>query len=136
MLYTADLVSWLQAFPTYPTDGGLPVPIETPSKVVDVPGRLIYLSVGPGTPTIDQRTFDCHSVDIRCRGPQNDPDGAEIFMGLIDNLIMGVVAPTTIGRRVIDIDYMGGPPEFLLLDPALRSHFICRYLFTIAREVF
>jgi hypothetical protein len=136
VLYTADVATWLQAFSTYPTDNDLPVPIETPTKEVDVPGRLIYLSVGPGTPTLNERTFDCHSVQIRCRGPQNDPDGGEQFMGLIDNLIMGVHCPVTVGRRVIDIDYMGGPPQFLLLDAAVCSHFVARYLFTIAREVF
>lgn len=136
MLYTSDVVTWLQAFDSYPKEGEYPVQIETPTKEVDTPNRLIYLSVGPGTPTKDERTFDSHSVQIRCRGAQGDPDGAERFMGVIDNLIMGVVCPTVIGRRVIDIDYTGGPPQWLLHDNADREHYVGNYLITIVREVF
>jgi hypothetical protein len=101
------------------------------------PDQVVYCLVGGGTPTLNERTFDCHQVQLRYRGPQNDSATAENFTAVIDDLIMGSVCPVTIGgRRVIDLDYAGGPPQFLAYDTSRRTQYVGRYLVTIAREVF
>lgn len=138
MLRTRHAGAWLLSLPTWPQVGHRPQPmtIITDGEIPPAPDEVAIVSIGPGTPTSMERTFDTHSLQVRVRGPQVDPDGAEDLMAAVDNGVMGAVAPVVIGgRRVIDIDYAGGPPQFLLRDEARRVHLVCNYLITITREV-
>lgn len=139
MIASADLQAWLtsqgvdpNSAPTGAVANGA---WSSDGYVPPTPDRLIVLTPGPGGPTQFERTFEVVSFQVLVRGLQDNPADAEGFALQVDDTLMNAVCPITIGPgRVIDLDYVGGPPRFFQRDVGRRSLFVCNYLFTVSRS--
>lgn len=130
MIAASDFAEWLRS-------RGVTDRIQTDGTIPPQPDRLVVVTVTGGAGTLRERTFDQPTVQVRTRGQQNDNADGETFASLVDDAIMGAVPPVSIaGRRVVSIDYQGGPPGFMLRDSARRTHYSCNYLLQVARSVF
>ncbi len=131
-MFTADLATFLTAT-------GVTVPILSDGEqelVNQLEDEVVLLTLSGGSHELMERTFDTPSVQIMCRGAQNDPASAETLAYQVDEALLGPICPVDIGTRVIAITRTGGPPRFLNYDTARRRVFVCTYLFTAARTSF
>lgn len=112
------------------------VAIKRETNVTDEqPDQVVFLNVGPGPGLSYDGEFERTSLQVRCRGKQNDPDSAGDLAAQVDKILMGLQPPITIGgRHVTYVDYLGGPPAFLALDEARRTMFYATYVVEIERE--
>jgi hypothetical protein len=151
MIHATDIADWLRSKDFTGLPGGIDGArslrvVPDPAGVVggvavgetpDSPDRLAAVRIGSGGPTAMERTHDRVALQIITRGLQGSTVDAEAVASLVDNLLMGAVPPLAIGpRRVISIDYVGGPPTFIETDSARRVNFSCNYLLIADREVF
>jgi hypothetical protein len=143
-MITTDLKTWLLGLsgltPLFaPTDGSVPVYVsaEPGYQTPNISGRMITPTVTGGQPTQLERVLDVHTVQLMIRGAQADPVGTETMVALVDNTIMGLKPPFVVGsQHCVDLDYIGGPPRWLVRDPARRHHWACNYYLTVARTTF
>lgn len=109
------------------------------TEVIDMPDRIVVLTMTGGAGTENERVFDRLAVQVRVRGNQGMPAesaaDAESLAGQVDAALMGTVCPILLsGRAVVDINYLGGPPAFLTRDPANRAIYACGYLLKWERD--
>lgn len=130
MLTSQAVADWLKS-------KGVNESFSTDGKIPTQPDRLIIVTITGGAGTLRERTFDQAFVQVRVRGRQRDNRDAEALAGQVDDVFMAAVPPVVLdGRRVVSIDYVGGPPGFLQRDNAERAHFACSYVLQVARSTF
>lgn len=101
------------------------------------PDRLVAVRITGGGRTLRERTFDQPHVQVVARGMPGSQADAEALAAVADNALMGAVPPLALGgRRVISVEYVGGPPTFVTRDEARRSVYSCNYVMQVDREVF
>lgn len=131
-LLASDIADFLvaQGFPGVPSlDGKLPA---GPDKVI-----VCTRTGGPGLSL--EGLIDNVSFQLRSRGGQNDPNSAETLAWTVDEMLVPppLSPPLTHGmvgsQYVVQVQRVGGPPSFLLLDSARRVHLTCDYIFSVAR---
>lgn len=131
MISTEDIGTWLRA-------AGLPsdAAISTDGEIPAMPDKLVVLTRTGGPGTLRQRTFDNATLQVITRAGQRNSEASEDFTQLVDDLFMAVVPPVTIGgKRVVSIDYSGGPPALLERDEAYRVLYVTSYVLQVARAV-
>lgn len=106
-------------------------------QIVAAPDRLLAVNVPGGGPTLRERTFDQVTCQVIARGlPGSDLDALAVASAA-DDLLMGAVPPVAMGdRRVVSVDYVGGPPALMTRDEGRRALFSCNYMLQVARTVF
>jgi hypothetical protein len=163
MLYTTDCAIWLASlpgmgayFPTTPQlstdqrwvgcDGGsLPITFDAFVLPQDS-GQRIELRANGGGPVENERTIDVDFLSLQIFGPPEDHAAGEALRTAVDNSIMVLRPPLEIpsqtggpSTRVIDLNYMAGPPRFVARDrPGVgaRDIFAAEYVLRTARTVF
>lgn len=145
MLKGEDLATWLT--PRL-ADKGHPVgndlKIVWGGNIPETPDQLVELNPTGGAGSQFERTFDVCSLQVMTRGPQDvkgvgapgpGVTGAENLAAAVDSIFMDMYCPTVIGgKRVIDVDYVGGPPAFYGYDKKSgRTTYLGKYLLTVQR---
>lgn len=131
MITTDEIAAWLRAS-GLPSDAAIAVDGEIPP----MPDRLVVLTRTGGQGTLHERTFDSATVQVITRDGQRSGEAAENFTETVDGIFMGARPPVTIGgRRVISIDYSGGPPAFMDRDEGMRALYVTTYVLQVARAV-
>lgn len=129
MITTEDIGGWLRAS-GLPADAAISVDGEVPA----MPDRLVVLTRAGGPGTLRERSFDHAAVQVITRDGQRSGQAAEAFASTVDDIFMGATPPVVIGgRRVVSIDYAGGPPAFMERDEGMRVLYVCSYLLQVAR---
>ena len=127
---------WLTSLVGPPPPNGTGVHFESKWRPLDKPSpdRLAFLSMSGGPGTSNERVIDHITVTILARGAQRAIWDAEALAASIDDAILAVVPPVTIGGSFVnDIDRVGPPPRYTGEDESKRSLFTCIYIFAHAR---
>lgn len=144
-----DIADWLRAHSFAGLPGGVAGVRQlavVPSKVVgqrpvpvgeipDAPDRVVALRISSGAPTAREFPYEAQVVQALTRGLQDDPADGEAVAAEVDNALMAVVPPLSLGaRRVVSIDRSGGPPTFIDRDSSGRDTYSCNYVLMVDRE--
>lgn len=132
---TRDVATWLETLCAaaeieakvgYQHGPGDPLPTK-PDRMV-----IVARTGGPGW-ALDGAMDDV-AFQLRIRGGENNYDDAEDLALSVDRAVLDSRWPQTIGGWTATIaQRVGGPPAFLVRDPARRTHFTCNYVLSIAR---
>jgi hypothetical protein len=108
-------------------------PLFPGPEILDAPDRAVFVTPagGPGWVTEEGGT-DCWSVQLRVRGPDDDPLAPELAAQQLDWLILTASYPQHVdGVCVNTATRAAAPPSPLPLDPSdRRFEFVCTYLIT------
>jgi hypothetical protein len=108
-------------------------PLFPGPEILDEPDRAVFLtpSGGPGWVT-EEAALDCWSVQVRVRGPADDPLAPELAAQQLDWLILTAGYPQLVDGVCISMCTRSGPPPTPLpLDPAdRRFEYSTTYLIT------
>lgn len=127
MIRAADIAAFLAS-------RGVAEKVEFGGGEVEMPDRVVFVNQTGGAGESKERAFERATVQVRCRGAQNDPADAEALADQVDRALMDVAYPVTIGgRHVTSIQWVGGPPALVGRDDARRSELAASYVVEIAR---
>lgn len=100
----------------------------------EMPDRVVLLTPTGGPGGSKELVFEQASVQVRCRGNQNDPADAEALGDRVDRVLMGTIPPLVVGgRHVTSVQWLGGLPAVVGRDDARRYQTSASYVFEIAR---
>lgn len=92
-------------------------------------GRIITISMQPGSGLIMEGLFDTPGFQVRCRGGENNYQDAENIAMEVDSILLA--APTSFDIGDVRVDFIGrsgGAPQALpFTDPSDRYVFTCNY---------
>lgn len=147
-----DVARWLIT-PAADGGAGLRERIVAGPKLPTQPDRLVVLTKYGGPGPIEENQFEVLSFQARCRGGKRpgvapgygpDPDqisgdagatsydDAEGLAGAVDRAFLEAGIPAIVNGKYVR-EIRGGPPQYLLTDPAGRVHFTANYLLIAAR---
>ncbi len=129
-LPTSDIIGWLEnlGWDTTQESGS---PILAGPYVPDEPDRCVIATPTPGPGYMLEGATDASGFQLRVRGGQNDPAGAEADAYALDSLILGASFPAVIsGRVIVHVHRLGGTPSPLASGPddGDRSEFVTGYI--------
>ncbi len=108
-------------------------PLFPGPEILDAPDRAVFVTPagGPGWVT-EEAALDCWSVQVRVRGPEDDPLAPELAAQQLDWLLLTASYPQTVdGVLIAAVTRAAGPPSPLPLDPAdRRFEYTTTYLIT------
>lgn len=136
MITALQMGAWLTSLVGLPPPNGSGVYFESKWQPLDKPSpdRMAFLTLPGGPGTTNERVMDRITVTILCRGKQRAFWDAEALAASIDDAILAVVPPVTIGGSFVnDVDRLGAPPRYTGEDESKRSLFTCTYIFAHAR---
>lgn len=92
-------------------------------------GRIISISMQPGTGLIMEGLFDTPGFQVRCRGGENNYSDAENIATEVDSILIN--SPTSFDIGEVRVDFIGrtgGAPQALpFTDANDRYIFTCNY---------
>lgn len=92
-------------------------------------GRIITISMQPGSGLIMEGLFDTPGFQVRCRGGENNYQDAENIALEVDSILLA--SPTSFDIGDVRVDYIGrqgGAPQALpFTDASDRYTFTCNY---------
>lgn len=134
MITTRQMAAWLTSLVGPPSQGGVAFEAKWQPLDKPTPSRLAFLSLAGGPGTTNERVFDRITVTVLSRGEQRQFWDAEALAASIDDAILAVVPPVSIGGSFVnDVDRVGPPPRYTGEDESKRSLFTCTYVFAYAR---
>jgi hypothetical protein len=107
-------------------------PLVPGPEILASPDRLVTVTAsgGPGFVT-EEGALDAWAMQLRVRGPADDPLAPELAAQQLDLLLFTGAGLTVDGIRVAAATRLGSPPSPLPLDPAdRRFEFTCSYIIT------
>jgi hypothetical protein len=108
-------------------------PLFAGPEILAMPDRAVFVTAagGPGYTTEEGGT-DAWTMQVRLRGPADDPLSAMAAAQLLDYTILrGPHHVLVDGVPVLNVARLGGPPAPLPLDPSdRRFEFTCNYILT------
>lgn len=131
---TAALLAWLHALDVDQSGAIKLVPGVIGQAIPKMPDRICVVTDTSGGPLEAEGLIDTPSFQVRFRGPQADPFGAQRDALRADRLILFPTVDRVAGVRVLSVDRSGGRPTALLPDPSpgLRSEYVCTYRVRVA----
>lgn len=107
-------------------------PLVPGPEILTSPDRLVTVTPagGPGWVT-EEGALDTWSVQLRVRGPDDDPFAPELAAQQLDFLLFSGAGQTVDGVYVAAVTRVGSPPVPLPLNPQdRRFEYTCSYLIT------
>jgi hypothetical protein len=128
-----DVVAWL-------TDQGMTAKASYDGLLPPSPDLLVVVAQTGGPGFSVEQAYDSVSFQLRSRGLQRDGGVSardlawQADFALIPPPMAAPLVPCMIGSQFVNlVTRVGGPPAFLLRDSAGRSHYVCSYIFSVAR---